>query len=336
MASTNLFVRIFSRVDGAMTSYVANTSADVIAFLTPIFTSLLIIWIAIWGYMTMFGRSQEPLQEGVFRIIRIGFIMALGLTVGTYNGVTVDFLAGWPQTLASIVTGTPTGTSAAQLDGLFSQVFAVAEAAWDKGGIMNGNFGMYLISWGILLVGGGLCLITAFFILLSKVMTTVLLAIGPVFIVLLLFQSTQRFFESWLGMVINFGVILVLAAAIGRLMVELGNSYISTQSGSDPGALANFADAAMLFIVFGLCILVMRQIPSVAAALGGGISLATRGAISSTMGALRPSKMQREYRQIQRDSRLVGNALASPGRAVGKTYAAYQKRFGSGNTIASA
>ncbi|MDW2116365.1 type IV secretion system protein [Vibrio sp. 1731] len=337
MASTNLFEAIFDKVDTALDTYIVSTVGDIIAFINPIFSSLLIIWIAIWGYLMLFGKVSEPLQEGVFRILRIGFIMALGLTAGTYMGVVVDVLAHGPEEIASIITGSPTGTSAATLDNLFSKVFEVSEAAWDMGGILDGNFGMYLISLIVLVVGAGLALVVAFLILLSKIMTTVLLGIGPLFIVMLLFNATQRFFESWLGMVMNFGFILVLSAAIGSLMTTLASSYITAMSGADASALANLGDAAMLCIVFGLCILVVKQVPSVAAALGGGVALATQGAIGATMSAMRPTNIRRQYRNAQRDLRLAGGAAAKPltssygaGR---KGYAAYQKRFGAGNSI---
>lgn len=332
MASTNLFEAIFDKVDQALDTYITSTAGDIISFITPVFTSLLIIWIAIWGYMMMFGKANEPLQDGVFRILRIGFIMTLGLTVGTYTGLVVDFLAKGPETIASVITGTPSGTSAATLDSLFSKVFDVSEAAYDKGGIMNGNFGMYLIAWVVLIVGAGLALVVAFLILLSKIVTTVLLAVGPLFIIMLLFNSTQRFFESWLGMVLNFGFILVLAAAIGKLMTSLADSYISAMA-ADGRDLANLGDAAMLCVVFALCTLVMKQVPSVASALGGGVALATQGAIGSAMNAMRPSTIRRQYMGMKRDARFASSAAASPYRGAKSGYAAYQKRFGAGNSI---
>lgn len=331
MSSTNLFQRIFERVDEALDSYVTSTAGELIDFITPIFTSLMIIWIAAWGYMILFGKANEPVQEGVFRILRIGFIMTLGLTVGTYTGLVVDFLARGPETIASVITGSATGTSAATLDSLFSKVFDVAEAAWDKGGIMNGNFGMYLIAMLVLVVGSGLTLVVAFLLLLGKIMTTVLLAIGPLFIVMLLFNTTQRFFESWLGMVMNFAFILILAAAIGSLMVSLADSYIDAM-GPDSAALANLGDAAMLCIVFGLCILVVRQVPSVAAALGGGVALATQGAIGSAMNAMRPSTMRRQYMNMRRDARFAGRAASRPMVGSYKLGRAAYRRF-NGNSV---
>lgn len=332
MASTNLFQRVFERIDGALDAYVISTAGEVIEFIAPIFTSLMIIWIAIWGYLMMFGKVSEPLQEGVFRILRIGFIMTLGLTVGTYADVVVDVLSNGPESIASVITGTPPGSVAVSLDTLFSKIFEVSEAAWDKAGVMNGNFGMYIIGAAILIAGGLLTVVVAFLILLRKIMTAILLVLGPLFISLLLFNATQRWFESWLGMVVNYGLILVIGAAIGQLMVELGGYYIDTMSSGGGHTMATLGDAAMLCVVYALCILVVKQVPSVASALGGGLALATQGAIGSAMNAMRPSTVRRQYMGMKRDARFAGRTMASPYRAAKAAHAAY-RRFGAGNRI---
>ncbi|HCG7560660.1 TPA: type IV secretion system protein [Vibrio parahaemolyticus] len=337
MASTNLFVAIFDRVDMALDTYVTTTAGNVIGFITPIFTSMLILWIAIWGYLMMYGKVNEPLQEGVFRILRVGFIMTLGLSIGTYSSLVVDVLAKGPEHLASVISGSVTGTSASALDSLFSKVFEIAKAAWDKGGVWDGNFGMYLITLLVLLVGSGLTLVVAFNLLLSKIMTTVLLAIGPLFIVMLLFNATQRFFESWLGMVMNYGFVLILSASVGQLMIVLASTYIGAMGAGDATALANLGDTAMLCIVFGLCILVVKQVPLVASALGGGVALASQGAIGSALSRMRPSNIRRQLIHAKRDARILGRTMSKPVTktygASRKGYAAYQKRFGAGNSI---
>ncbi|ARS53521.1 type IV secretion system protein [Kushneria konosiri] len=327
----NLFEGMFSVVDQALDQYIINTATDLIAYITPIFTSMLIVWIAIWGYLMMFGKVNEPLQEGVFRILRIGFIMTLGLTVGTYMSVVVDVLAHGPEQVAAVITGS-NGGAAAILDSLFSRVLAVADQAWNKAGVMSGDFGMYLVAILIMVFGGGVAIVVAFLLLASKVATTVLLAIGPLFIIGLLFNTTQRFFESWLGMVVNFGMLLVLGSAIGRMVIDVSEAFMNIVSSSTSN-MASMTTSAYLIAFFALGILVLKQVPAVASALGGGVALATQGALGSAMSAMRPSKIRRQYRGVQRDARLAGNAAASPYRGAKSAYRAYQKRFGTGNTI---
>lgn len=331
MASTNLFEEIFLLVDDTLDTYIIDTAEHVVKFITPIFTSLVIIWVAIWGYMILMGKANEPLQEGVFRILRITFIITLGLTVTNYTGFVTDLLLKGPEQLASIVTGSPTGTSAATLDELFTKIFKVADTAFEKAGILRGDPGMYIIGLAVLLCGAALVLFVAFLILLSKIAITVLLAIGPLFIVLVLFKATQRFFESWLGQVCNFGILMILAAAMGVLMVSLAESYIK-KMGADASSLANLADAAMLCIVLGLCVLVIRQVQLIASALGGGVALATQGAFGAALNAMRPSKIRNAGRQIGQETELAARGIktvaSTPVRDAKKLYAAYQKRFG--------
>lgn len=327
----NLFEGMFSVVDQALDQYITNTATDLIVYITPLFTSMLIVWIAIWGYLMMFGKVSEPLQEGVFRILRIGFIMTLGLTIGTYMSVVVDVLAHGPEKVAAVITVSNEG-AAAILDSLFSRVLAVADQAWDKAGVMSGDFGMYLVAILIMVFGGGVAIVVAFLLLASKVATTVLLAIGPLFIIGLLFNTTQRFFESWLGMVINFGMLLVLGSAIGRMVIDVSEAFMDIVA-SSTNSMASMTTSAYLIAFFALGILVLKQVPAIASALGGGVALATQGALGSAMNAMQPSTVRRQVRGVQRDIRFAGNAAGSPYRGAKRAYHAYQKRFGAGNVI---
>lgn len=332
MQTSTPFENIYNYVDALLSSYVTTTSEDIIVFINPIFTSLLIIWITIWGFSLMLGRAQEPLSEGFVKIIKISFIVALGLSVGTYNSVVVSFLQGFPETIASILMG-GSYSSASALDQLYSKVFEVASKAWEAAGVFNGNFGLYLIAIAIGLIGGFLVLTVGSLILLSKMATAILLGIGPIFIVMLLFSSTQRFFESWLAMLINFALILILATAIGSLIIDLADKFISTSTGTP-----TLAEAGTMCLIFGFAIIVMKQVQAIASALGGGISLATNGAASAMVGNLRPSSIKRGARNLKRDynaTKSVGQgAINSTRNAAATTKRAYQRVFKS-NSISN-
>jgi type IV secretion system protein VirB6 len=90
--------------------------------------------------------------------------------------------------------------------------------------------------------------------------------------------------------------------------------------------MANLEIILKLLAVLGMIVLLVLQIPSVAAALGGGIALATQGIISSGMNILRPSSIQRAGRGIKREV-----APFQKGWNRGKE--AYKKRFGAGGSI---
>jgi len=342
----NLFQKVFEKVDTTLDSYVIDTAGALIDFITPLFTSAMVIWIAIWGYLLMFGQASSPLQDVFFRVVRVGLILTIGLSISNYSDLVVDVFTGGAEAVSGAITGTGGGT-AVTLDSLFAKIFGVADAAWKKGGVMNGNFGMYLIAFILLGFGVVITVIVAFLILLSKIMSAVLLAIGPLFIAMTLFNATQKFFESWLGMVMNYAVLLILATAIGDMMASIAESFVTTMSaGSDPEALANLASSAMLVVVLLLCILVLKQVPSIASSLGGGLALATQGAISGALSKMgdtaskaRPTNIRRQYRQIKRDVNLAKGAASAevnaPGRAGRAIGESYKKRFGGGNSMSN-
>lgn len=335
MAEVDPFRMIFSTVDNALDSYVVDTVSRVIEFLVPIFTSMMILFVAMWGGMMMFGQIQEPLKDGIFRIIRMSLIVMFALTLDNYTGVIVQMLQVGPENVASIVAGTDTaGSTAETLDALFTKVLKIAEVAWKKGGLLNGNIGFYLIAAAVLVVGGVLTLLVAFLILLAKIMISILLSIGPLFIVMLMFQSTQRFFESWLGMTINFGLLMVIATAIGKLMIELSDQFIGRMAPTEASyiELARMVDAAVLCVMFGLCILVMKQVTSISSSLGGGLALHTQGAISNAINRLRPSSAAQGMRNLGRDLQTTRRAAAAPINAGKSVAQSVRRRFG-GNTI---
>ncbi|MES2661802.1 MAG: type IV secretion system protein [Pseudomonadota bacterium] len=323
---SKIFQQIFTTVDIALDTYIVTTVSQIINFLIPIFSSMMIIWIAIWGYLMILGRVSEPLQEGIFRIFKVGGIIALGLSISLYTDVVVNFLGKGPEQLSAVISNNAASSSANSLDNLYNKIFEVSNSAWEKGGVMNGNIGMYLIAIFVILIGGMLALFVAFLLLLSKIMLTILLGIGPLFIIMLLFKTTQRFFESWLSLIANYGILIILATAVGTLMVTLADNFITVMY-RNSDSLTNLFDASLLCLVFGLCILVVRQIPSVASALGGGVALATQGAFGAAFNAMRPTSIRYAKQTLQREYNVSKNALATPHRLAQTGYAAYQKRF---------
>lgn len=318
-----------NKFEDTILGYITNSVSNVIAFITPIATSLLIIYLAIWGIAHLRGTIQEPLKEGFGRIIRIVFIISIALNFGIYNNVIVNFLYESPDQLASIVAGTPPGI--ATLDTLLEKGIDEGMNAWNEGGVLDGNFGMYILALIVWITTAALTAYAAFLLLLSKAALTILLAIGPIFIIMLLFQTTQKFFEGWIAQVGNFALMTVLAVALIKIMLSLFEAFINVAI-NDPSV--NVVGTLYVFIAGVISLLVLRQIPQIAMALGGGVALSTQGVVSSAlrrmpltswMMASRPTNIARGARGIRRDVRTLG----APGRAAGNLY---RKRFG-GNSV---
>ena len=70
---------------------------------------------------------------------------------------------------------------------------------WIKGGVLNGGFGFLIAGALVWCLMGMLCIYAMFLIALSSIALAVLLALGPLFIALLFFDATKRFFSAWIA-----------------------------------------------------------------------------------------------------------------------------------------
>lgn len=331
MSTFYIFRDIFTKLETAMGTYIVSTATDIINFITPIFNNLLIIYIALWGIAHLRGSIQEPLKDGFTRIIKIVFVIALALNVGLYCGQISNFLYGAPDQISGVITDV--SPTSAMLDELISKGFDLGWTAWEKGGLLS-NFGLLIIAiiiWAASIIVVGYA---GFLLIFSKIAIVLLLAIGPIFIIMILFQATQRFFEMWLGQVVNYAILIILAVALIDLLFALFDLILNSMIVSSSTSGISMEDSVALVIAAVINFLILRQVPQIAMALGGGVALATQGAIgaalrkinpTSMMMASRPTNIARSARGIQRDFKTLG----APGRAAGNLY---RRRFG-GNSI---
>lgn len=323
--AVDFFQTMFSTVDTALASHVVNGSTALISLLSPIFTSMVIIWITIWGYMAMMGRVEGLLQDSFFRIIRIVFIISLGLTAGRYNTIIVAFLQNSPEIIASTITGSPTSTLSSILDTLLSKILIIGNKAWSYGGISD--MGQYFIALIIYGFGGTLLVLLGSLIMMSKVVLVLLLAIGPLFIISTLFQTTQRFFDSWVGILMNAAFVLILSSSLGGIFITIAQSIANEITIPTISVTIGFA------LLFSMLIFVVKQIPGIAAALGGGFTLSAQGAMRGMVDKIKETAnaVDRTPRHIRSAGHAFnrGDRLTTKAANVGAnaTKHAYQRTF---------
>src|SRR5438552_8434297 len=94
---------------------------------------------------------------------------------------------------------------------------------------------------------GLLCVYTMFLIALSRVALAILLALGPFFIAMLLFESTKRLFDAWLAQLANYALITVLTIMTAALLLRIVDSY-ATQTAARGSAILT-VDALNMVLV---------------------------------------------------------------------------------------
>jgi type IV secretion system protein VirB6 len=273
------FQTFWTWLDGQLASYIGANTALIAAALEPAIVTLATVYVMVWGYLHLTGRIEEPLIEGVRRLVMLAVVLGAALHLWLYNAVIVDTFYRAPAQLASAVVGAPDPVTT--VDAIWSQGGAVAGYLWNNGGVLSGDFGFYIAGAIVWVLIGLLCVYTMFLIALSSIALAMLLALGPLFIALLLFDASRRFFEAWLAQLANYALITILTVLVAALLLQIVESYAAQTAAR--GAAILTVDALNMVLVSVLVFLLMRQIMPVAAALASGVSLSSFGAISRFM-----------------------------------------------------
>lgn len=270
------FAEFNTWLNAVLATYIGNSTAGVAAALEPAVLTFGVLYVMIWGVLHMTGQIEEPLGTGIKRIIVLGLVLGVSLRLWLYNTVIVDTFFNAPGQLAAAVVGAY--DSVTVVDAI---IFAGSDAAtllMQKGGIFNGDLSFALAGIAVYLIVGLTAIYTIFLLTLSRIALSVLLALGPLFIALLLFSTTKRFFESWVAQLANYALITVLTVLVAALMMTL--LRVAAEQAASVGGGIEIAHAVRVCMAAGLTFLVMRQVMPMAAGLASGLALSTFGLLS--------------------------------------------------------
>lgn len=323
MADIKIAEFLLSDIVNVLTESVNKGSSNLIDVIAPGAIAMLTIYVLLWGAGIASGRINEPFSDGARRIIRICAIVGFGLTVGTYQEEIANFFLNVPMQIATLVVDNGADLSgntpgiAKVIDACLQRGFDIGSDVWNYGSKKFGLFHFSYIVYFFLailiyiavatIVGIATALVFVAYIALA-----ILLAVGPLFILLAIFQATYRFFDSWLGQAINFSVLFILVATAVTICFDLFEAYMrNLPNGSPSDALLNMVKiiGATIAIVAALL-----QTRGIASAIAGGASMTTQN-IATRM-------LQAGNSAGNLASRAVGagsTAARSIGRATGTT-----------------
>jgi type IV secretion system protein VirB6 len=284
------FAEFNTWLNAILSTYIGTNTARVAAVLEPAIVTLGVIYVMVWGYLQLTGQMDEPFIAGVKRIVTLAVILGVALQLWLYNSLIVDTFFNAPAELAAAILGVydPIAT----VDGIIESGADAGGLLLEKGGILNGNFAFYLAGAAVYVIVGLTAIYTIFLLTLSKIALSVLLALGPLFIALLLFATTKRFFEAWLAQLANYAFITILTVLVAALMLAVLST--AAQQAVASGGGIQIAMAARVCMAAGLTFLVMRQVMPMAAGLASGLALSSFGVVSAALawgfgGAVRSS-----------------------------------------------
>jgi type IV secretion system protein VirB6 len=102
-----IFHYLFAEISNILANYWSGTATRIAGAIRPAGYTLLTIYVVLWGWSMIRRAIQEPVGDGVGRIVRMTVIYAIAINMLYYNKFIGDFLWQLPEALAAVVTGDP-------------------------------------------------------------------------------------------------------------------------------------------------------------------------------------------------------------------------------------
>lgn len=265
--------------------------------LSLLLTGLITLFVAFYGYRLLLGGVPN-VRDGVLALVKIGMVVALATSWGAYRTLVYDVAMRGPAQLAASA-GAPAGLPGAAV-GLVERLQQVDDGLIALNMVGMGPSGATTVT-GLDSNGqpvlatrsnpeptsivGPFALGTARITFLTatiaaygsvRLVAGLLLALGPFFIALLLFEGTRSLFEGWVrGLVAAIlgagAVTMLLAVELALIEPWLASLLARRQSGLPIGGAAT--ELLVTALAFGFALL-------------AGLGMAARVAIAFRIGAL--------------------------------------------------
>ncbi len=206
-------------------------------------TLMLVLYVSFFALSLMLGRSNLSVRALLPKMITLGLVLTFATSFVAYQSFFYNVVIGAPNEVAGILTGSrgsATDTFAQKLDVVFLALQQTGGETQDINAFSPQ--GMMWLGAMLLLLGTVGLLVTA------RIGLALLLAIGPIFVVLALFEGTRGLFVGWLKGLVMLAIAPLLAVLGGSIMLELAVPILA-QLVAVPGVIDQ--QAAMAFFLVG-------------------------------------------------------------------------------------
>jgi type IV secretion system protein VirB6 len=270
--------------------------------LAPVLTILLTLYIAFFAFSLITGRSTLGISALTPRMLTLGLVLTFATSWIAYQNVVWNLAVGGPDWIASILMGTKgsaTQIFGDRIDIVFQAIGDVSQNA-GAGAAANGaeaaakGASQTMFSGTSVMWLGALVLLlgTVGILLTARIALAVLLALGPVFVVMALFGGTRGLTAGWLRGVVLTAVTPLFVVLGGGITLELLVPIVArlvqgAQMGvvDDRSAMALFLVAAVHMALMGMVLKVAGTVVTGWQVFGLGSGAGSSGSRGEGSGA---------------------------------------------------
>ncbi|WP_338242886.1 type IV secretion system protein [Aurantiacibacter hainanensis] len=235
----------------------------------PALTILLTLWIAFLGFGLITGRMRLGLSSLTPRMVTLVLVITFATSWVAFQSVFWNLAVGAPDQIATVLMGTDGSATTIFADKLDVVMLSLMEAS---GGDAMANDTSIFSPPGLLWSGGTMLLLGTVGVLATcKIALAILMGLGPIFILLALFDGTRGLFVGWLKGVVLMALAPLFAVLGGSLMLELAIPVLSSLS-ANPGQI-DVRPAMAFFMIGAVHLALMFMVLRVATTMVAGWSV---------------------------------------------------------------
>lgn len=343
-----LFSTMYSYVETAIGMAVASFGSGLVSFVAAPLALAAIIYFLLLGFAVLRGAIQAPLRELVFQAGKVGFALAAASAVG-YSAFVVNVVTSLPNEIIAAGSGTAVINPGTTFDnyvadtGKLSKKMILADTqvqSQEQKGITDFRTPVIQLSATLTTY---LCIailyIFAFFsaaigfciVIFAKLSVAICVALAPLALASLLFNSSRWLFDGWLKQTVNFVLLMVVMAIMTKFITGLQEAAMDGIMGSIPANGSSFLILENDYITLKAGVMIVATIaccaiyivgtvfffqsPAIAAGIAGGASSGGHGFLQTGANMMTNRLMFRRATQQSRQPASSGNAGGSASRS---------------------
>ena len=298
---------LLEQVDCQVAHYVEQTYASLFGpfgFMQPVLTGVLTLYVAFYGYQLIVGRGSLSLSGLAPKILAIGLVLAFATRWGAYQAIFLNIFYGGADQLAALMMSGSNGLAAAgnvsaiaRLDVVLQEIIRIA-TEWNQIPITDPTSvplgptadalqqaqetqtpiprtgGAVNLLWFSAIL---LALSTVGVLIIAKILLGLLLAVGPVLVVLGLFSTTRGLFEGWLKTLALYALVAAFATVLAGGVLFLVEPMTARISALRETGIANPQPVFVLAVTVFVFSLLMLQLLRMCGRLTSGWRLMSHG-----------------------------------------------------------
>jgi type IV secretion system protein VirB6 len=282
-----MFESILNAGDASVERFIFGSWEQFNAISGPWLTSLLVIFVALVGYLVWMGRIEMGLSELFPRLFKMIFIFVLVTRVDLLDRIVYRAVTDVPGSVATMMVrsvGENSTNINTSVDRVYENGMKSGLRLAQTGGLTN--LTAYLFAGWIWLVATLGILPIVFGLLLAKLAVGVLLGFAPFAIVLYLFDATRSLFLGYLRQLLGFALIPVMIYSLLALVLNLINLVsepLMTAATNDVMKLTFIAPYSLVMLAVGL---LATQVVRWSSGIAGALTLSAAGALSRPSAVL--------------------------------------------------